>query len=315
MKRSKPTGSSKKSKAKRPPRPKRQTAGEFLELQRLMAGAVMRTLAPDGGTQRRWRDGRSTQKIAAGFIKPNDRLTSFERLEIYNRQYWYRIKDCFYDDYPGLRAILGERRFARLTEAYLAKHPSHSFTLRNLGQFLLKFLEAEPRWIAPLQKPALDMARLEWAHIEAFDNEARPRLELDSLLGADPADIHLQLQPHLSLLRLGYELDELLIEVKRGERLRSDASNAMEQHQARKKHLLKHRLRPKELLVAVHRHNNTVFYKRLLPGQFQLLSAFQQKASLAEACDDLAASAPADFTQIQDWFRTWGELGWFCKLD
>lgn len=280
-----------------------------------MAGAVMRTLAPDGGMQRRWRDGRPTQKIAAGFIKPNDRLTSFERLEIYNRQYWYRIKDCFYDDYPGLRAILGERRFARLAGAYLARHPSHSFTLRNLGQFLLKFLESEPRWIAPLQKPALDMARLEWAHIEAFDNEARPRLELDSLLGADPADIHLQLQPHLSLLRLGYELDELLIEVKRGERLRNDASNAMEQHQARKKNLLKHRLRPKELLLAVHRHNNTVFYKRLLPGQFQLLSAFQQNASLAEACDELAATAPADFTQIQDWFRTWGELGWFCKLD
>jgi hypothetical protein len=215
--------------------PKRQTRREFLELQRLMAGAVMRPLAAGGGMQPKWRDGRSMGKVAGQFIKPNDRLTSFERLEIYNRQYWFRIKDCFYEDYPGLRAILGERRFERLACAYLTRHPSHSFTLRNLGRSLVEFLEAEPRWTGPLKHPALDMARLEWAHVEAFDNEARPPLEMDSLLGVDPAQICLRLQPHLTLLQLRYELDEFLIEVKKGEGLRNEASNAMEQHRARKK--------------------------------------------------------------------------------
>src|ERR1700678_906471 len=124
-KRSKPIDSLKILKTK-PSTPKRQTAREFLELQRLMAGAVMRPLAATGRMQRKWRD---------------DRLTSFERLEIYNRQYWYRIKDCFYEDYPGLRAILGERRFERLADAYLVGHPSQSFTLRNLGRRLVAFLE------------------------------------------------------------------------------------------------------------------------------------------------------------------------------
>ena len=275
----------------------------------------MRPLDSGGGMRRKWRDGRATGKVVAGFIKPNDRLTSFERLEIYNRQYWYRLNDCFYDDYPGLRAIVGERRFARLTEAYLTRHPSHSFTLRNLGQFLVKFLQAHPRWAAPLQKPAVDMARLEWAHIEAFDNEARPPLEADSLLGADPARIHLRLQPHVTLLRLGYELDELLIEIKRGEREREEASNAMGQQAARHKKLLQRHLRPKPVLLAVHRHNDTVFYKRLEPGQFQLLSAFQRGASLAEACEELAESSAADFAQVQNWFKSWAALGWFCKLD
>ena len=99
------------------------------------------------------------KKVVAGFIKPNDRLTSFERLEIYNRQYWYRLKDCFYDDYPGLRAVLGDRRFERMAQAYLARHPSECFTLRNLGRRLLPFLENEPRWIAPNQRLALDMVR------------------------------------------------------------------------------------------------------------------------------------------------------------
>src|ERR1700722_2816105 len=166
---------------------KRQTVREFLELQRLMAGTVMNPLTSAGDMQPKWRDGRAMKRVAATFIKPNDRLTSVERLEIYNRQYWFRLKDCFYEDYPGLRAILGDRRFERLACAYLERHPSQSFTLRNLGRQLVKFLEAEPRWIAPYRNLATDMARLEWAHVEAFDNEAQPPLKTDDLLGLDPA--------------------------------------------------------------------------------------------------------------------------------
>ena len=74
-----------------------------------MATAVMRPLARDDSMQRKWLDGRPTKKIAESFIKPNDRLTSFERLEIYNRQYWIRLRQCFYEDYTGLRAILGDK--------------------------------------------------------------------------------------------------------------------------------------------------------------------------------------------------------------
>ena len=85
-------------------------------------------------------------EVAAEFIKPNDRLSSFERLEIYNRQYWFRVLDCLYDDYPGLRAILGERKFMKLATAYLARYPSDSYTLRDLGNRLEQFLQEEPQW-------------------------------------------------------------------------------------------------------------------------------------------------------------------------
>jgi hypothetical protein len=280
-----------------------------------MAGVVMRPLAVCGGMQSRWRDGRPMKQVAAGFIKPNDRLTSFARLEIYNRQYWNRIKDCFYEDYPGLRAIVGERRFERLACAYLARHPSQSFTLRNLGRRLVEFLEVEPRWTAPWQDSALDMARLEWAHIEAFDNEAGPPLDVDSPLDADPSRLRLRLQTHLTLLQLRHELDEFLIRVKQNEGLRGEASHAVKPDQARKQIRLKRHLRPKTIFLAVHRHDNMVYYKRLQPGQFRLLSAFQAKATLAAACDELAQSAPADLARVKAWFESWAALGWFCKLE
>jgi hypothetical protein len=300
------------SKTKPPPR-KRQTAREFLELQRLMAGTVMQPLTAEGDMRPRWRDGQAMKKVASSFIKPNDRLTSFERLEIYNRQYWYRIKDCFFEDYPGLQAILGEDRFERLALAYLRECPSESYTLRNLGGRLVKFLEANPRWTRPLQKPARDMARLEWAHIEAFDNPAKPRWEVDSLLGADPSAIRLTLQPHLTLLQLGYELDDFLIKLKHGDGLRSEASNAITKRRTKNQRRLKRQLRPKTIFVAVHRHEDSVYYKRLQPGQFRLLSSFQSGATVAEAFETLVKFSESDVSQIKNWFETWAALGWFCK--
>ena len=59
----------------------------------------MRSLTP------RWRMQPASRPVADTFIKPNDRLTSFERLEIYNRQYWFRLIDCFYDRF-GLQGAM-----------------------------------------------------------------------------------------------------------------------------------------------------------------------------------------------------------------
>lgn len=291
-------------------RPRRQTPAEFLALQRLMAQAVMRPLNPDQRMDARWPDGRPTQQIAATFIKPNDRLTSFERLEIYNRQYWFRLSDCFYEDYPGLQAILGERRFAELCVAYLAHHPSTSFTLRNLGRKLVDFVQAEPRLTAPHQEIALDMARLEWSHIEAFDNAAQPVLATEDLRGRDAAQIKLRLQPHLTLLKLAYPLDNYLFALSKHTRLRGAASNAVDDavhHPRRRAPRLPAR---RTIHLAVHRHQNVVFYKRLSRLQFTLLNALRQGASLEAALESLPHSGPAQ--PVQDWFRTWSALGWFC---
>jgi hypothetical protein len=296
--------------------PKRQSRREYLQLQRLMAGAVMRPLSPRGRQQSRWHDGQPTKNVAASFIKPNDRLTSFERLEIYNRQYWFRLLDCFYDDYPGVRAVLGDRRFARLAEAYLIQHPSTSFSLRNLGRGLIEFLAAQPKWVAPHGPLALDMARLEWAQIEAFDNEAKPPLTMDALLEIDPARTRLQLQPHVTLLELSYPVDEFLIQIKRAERLRDEASNAMEAPSAHLRRRLNRRWKPESVFLAVHRHNDAVFYKRLEPAACRVLSAFRAKATVAEACLQLGAveGDPAEAGEkVKSWFRSWASLGWLCR--
>ncbi len=109
---------------------------ELDRIQRALFDAIRQPLTADEGMRQRTRDGKSLRAIANEIIKPNDRLTSFERLEIYNRQYWFRILAALSDDFPGLRAIVGERRFEKLAVAYLLDCPSQSFTIRNLGSRL-----------------------------------------------------------------------------------------------------------------------------------------------------------------------------------
>src|SRR6266849_10369122 len=164
----------------------------LLQLQRRMAHAIMQPLTGSD---------RIAPKTDAGFIKPNDRLTSVERLEIYSRSYWFRVLDSLYDDFPGLRAVLGQRAFHRLSRAYLADCPSRSFTLRNLGSRLEDWLQRNPQHLRSRQALALDMVRLEWAHIEAFDNAAEKVLGPEDLLELGPS-FRAELQPYIRLLAL-----------------------------------------------------------------------------------------------------------------
>jgi hypothetical protein len=260
------------------------------------------------------------QALASEFIKPNDRLSSFERLEIYNRQYWFRVLDCLYDDYPGLRAVVGERRFMKLTRAYLSQYQSDSYTLRDLGNRLEQFLQQEPQWCAPREELALDMIRFEWAQIVAFDGAAHPPLTPDDILDTPPSKLQLGLQPYLSLLELNFGVDDFLIAVKKGESdvLRGEASNAMDG--APKAAIRRNRVRfPKreKVYLAVHRHENMLYYKRLEREAFAILTALTRGETVEEACvEALSASEKVNVdwsAQIKEWFDGWSALGWFCR--
>ncbi len=88
--------------------------------------------------------------------------------------------------------------------------PSQSFTLRNLGSRLEAWLTEHPEFAGKHFALALDMIRLEWAHIEAFDGAERKALGPEDLLELGP-DLALALQPHIQLLALQYPVDNLRI--------------------------------------------------------------------------------------------------------
>jgi hypothetical protein len=292
---------------------------KLLNLQRRMARAVMTPLTRSERMRTVAPDGRSMRAVANQIIKPNDRLTSFERLEIYNRQYWFRVLSAFAEDFPGLRAVLGGRRFDAMAKAYLIDCPSQSFTLRNLGSRLVGWLQKHPSWAGERQNLAVDMAQLEWADIEAFDGLREPSLKPEDLAGVNPAKLRLRLQPYISLLALRYPVDDLLLEVRKDSDDLDVASNTFSERHKRKRVSAIAKLKPGPIFLAVHRLDEDVYFRRLDREEFAILSALHTGKSLNAAIESALRYSPivatARAARVEKWFHTWSALGWFCRLE
>jgi hypothetical protein len=288
------------------------------QLQRAVFDVVRQPLTEDERMREQTLDGRSTKAIAEEIVKPNDRLTSVERLEIYNRVYWFRLLSSLADDFPGLREVIGQEAFDKVLLGYLTEMPSVSYTLRDLGSRLEAWLREHPELISSNERMALDMVRLEWADIEAFDAAEFPVLTQPELagLGEDPV---FHLQPYLQLLDLAYPVDKLLLQVRETEDPETDISSnvVMMDHSdsaPRKRLPLP---KAKKVFLAVHRQENIVYFKRLKPEGFALLRAIQQGQPLSQAIETSVnwsgKKLERVMEQLHDWFANWSQLGWFCR--
>ncbi|HEX4166091.1 MAG TPA: putative DNA-binding domain-containing protein [Bryobacteraceae bacterium] len=289
---------------------------KLLEFQRRVAAVVMQPLTHADGMRRKTLDGcRVTAEVQA-LIKPNRLLNSFERLEIYNRQYWFRVLSSFAEDFPGLRAIVGASKFERLMRAYLTDCPSVSFTLRNLGSRLEAWLRSNTEWIARRETLALDMVRLEWAHVEAFDGAYEPNLTPADIESAG-LELRVSLQPYIRLLELAYPVDDLLIEVHDHEGDSDTSSNAARQRQFRRRIRHYEQPEPERIYVAVHRMDDSVYYKRLQLESFRMLKALSKQKPLEQVIDIALENSSMPererIVALQQWFGNWAELGWFCR--
>jgi hypothetical protein len=274
----------------------------LLDFQRTIAGAVMRPLSARDNMRRGANE-------AVAMVKPNSRLSSFERLEIYARSYWSRVLDAFSEDFPGVRAVLGARRFERLRRSYLAECRSESFTMRDLGCRLVAWMERNPALMGDEFEIALAMARLEWAEIEAFDAGELQPLSSEEIASLRP-ESRLRLQPYLRCLQCNYAVDTLLLRVRQEMRGRDAAPRRISAAR------IAAAKSAAPLHLVVHRNDLVVHYKRLDEEMFRLLAALGERKPLAEAMDDAYAHSmlTADELQqhIQQSFALFAALGWLA---
>lgn len=286
-------------------------------LQREMAAAIMLPLTPDEDMRPVASDGRPMAEIAASFIAPNSQLSPFERLEIYNRQYWYRVLSALAEDFPALRAVVGSTAFEALSIAYLTAHPSKSFSLRNLGSKLADWLAANPQYAGRRHRLAVDVTRIEWAFVESFDNADHDPLTLEQIATLD-ASSRLALQPHLRLITLDYPADDLVLALHDHEkRQTSEASVKSSEMPTEPAKLPK--LRRRSTWLASHRVDYSVYYLRLQREEFLTLAATRKGLSLVDALEaGFAESSMPESSRpkrIMEWFANWAELGWICAPD
>lgn len=121
-----------------------------------------------------------------------------EGLARYREQFVLRHVAVLEQDFPAVLRAVGHDAFHALARRYLAARPPASFTLRDLGQAFAPFLE----------DPVLrDVARLEWAMVEAFDGPDALPLDPASIAGVPESawpNARIELQPSLQRLVLDH---------------------------------------------------------------------------------------------------------------
>jgi hypothetical protein len=285
----------------------------LLELQRRMEEDVRRPLTAAFEMKQTTDDGASVAAIAASYISPNDWLSSFDRLQIYNRQYWFRLISAVSEDFPTLNALLGSRRFDSLILAYLNKNPSTSWTLRDLGAKLPGFLASHPELVGRRYFLAVDVARLEWAYVEAFDRKHRAPLTAEEAQ-AIGSESRLGLQPHLQLLELSYPVDSLVLAVKQRTPETEIVSSAARRRESQNGLKLP-TMKQERVWLAVHRFDDSVYYRRIDRETFLLLSTLHSGATVSKAvalASETKLNAEANANLLRESFALASALGWLC---
>lgn len=214
------------------------------------------------------------------------------QLETYREQFWLRHHGSMVEDFPALQASIGEDAFAHLCRRYFEAHPPSSFLLRDLGTGFARFVEesGEPRF-------ACDLARLEWAFIEAFDAADAPPLDPASIAAITedqwPRAV-LRLHPSMQLLDLAYPAEDVRAAFRvRGEVLRPE---------------------PRPSPLVVYRRDLLLYVEPLEPAALALLVRLQRGEALGVASEEVAKSHGGIEEKLGEWFARWTALGFVSSV-
>ena len=143
-------------------------------------------------------------------VLPSSQMSGEERLAIYQRAYLARLIECLRAEYPQTCRALGESLFDSFAAGYLAKHPSTSYTLEDLGRNFPAYLAdsaAHESSAAEWRHLLVDLATLEWTTADVFNGpgvEHQPPLDPAQLAPEAWDTLHISLAPCVRLLDLQY---------------------------------------------------------------------------------------------------------------
>jgi hypothetical protein len=205
-----------------------------------------------------------------GWLHGDERLSALARLDVYANMYFFRLLDCFAEDFPATHAVVGHERFHGLVAEYLAVHPSQHPSVRMLGRALGDFLEAHPLCREVSYLP--DLARFEWDLLGAFDAADAEPLSAERLQRLAPDEwpgLRLELTPSLRILEARAPVQEVWSAATEGRELP--------------------RIAPQPTVLRIWREDLRVFHRTIDHVELAALRAVQRGERFGEMCDAAAA--------------------------
>lgn len=192
---------------------------------------------------------------------------------VYHESYRLRLAEFICNDYPTLREYLGDDAFGMLVEAYILSEPSRVRNARWYASRLPDFMASESRWRS--NDFACDLARLERAHLDAFDAADADVIGVEALTLVNACD-----WPHL---RLHFHPCLRMLNLIAGVSAACESAGA-----ARDQHIVP---RGERETVAVWRCEGETFHRTLDPDEALALASLLDGNSLAQVCGDMAAAS------------------------
>ncbi|TFE71546.1 HvfC/BufC N-terminal domain-containing protein [Methylacidiphilum caldifontis] len=294
------------------------TAENLRELQRAFLDLICCPLTTKDRMRKKSPNGESIPKLAQEIIKPSHSMTAFERLEVYNQQYWFKIFEAFRQDFAGLLRLVGEKSFRKVVESYLEKYPPHHPTLWNIGEKLDQFLKENPGLLGVYHSAAIDMVRLEKALFVAFDAPSFQPIQFKDVAKTSLENLKVDLQPHLVLLELEFEVEKFLPTNPQnfyGDLSEKAVTDLRKKRQKRGNSLLVPNKRTH--WIAIHRFRNVPYIKEIEYPAFRFLSVLKEVHSLPLAAESflyaLGEKKPEEdfLLKIEQWIIEFSLLGWF----
>lgn len=125
-----------------------------------------------------------THQRALNNILPSKTLNEYERIGIYRRMYFLRMRDALEVDFPSVLHFGGKAQFEDVVEQYFTRYPSESYTLNDTGLRFPAFVRASS---LPEKEFIAELAELELAISAVMEAEETPCLSAEQI-AAIPAD-------------------------------------------------------------------------------------------------------------------------------
>ena len=198
------------------------------------------------------------------------------RLDIYAQMYCARLLDILHEDFSRVAEILGDACFYEIARAYLRHYPSTNPSVRCLGAHFASFLETRAE---SASLPFLaDLARLEWARLEAFDAPDTESLRLEHLQ-VIPLDewpeLQFRLIPACQILHCAWPIHEIWVAA--GEGTWQDKQ-----------------VRPAETVLRIWRDDFTIYQASMDVIERRALAGVWAKKPFAAICTALESLLPAE---------------------
>lgn len=171
------------------------------ELQTWFGSIISQPLSKEGGVRPLTVRKKPIEEEANNYILKSPTLKPFQRIEIYNQQYWWRLLNTLHDFFPFLTRLFGYHDFNQtIAIPYLLAHRPVHWSLNTIG-------EKMPGWIGKNynkkdKKLVFDAALLDCAFLKIFFKEKYPSFTARE----EELDHTLYLQPHVALFTFPYNL-------------------------------------------------------------------------------------------------------------